>query len=178
VPLSERVEDSREALEQAGDFHQAEGVRGGRSIYHGLVGSALPGQSGELQQPGQLIGAGQGEAEEPVHVLLVQVGPALGDQAQGLAPSPEPAVEGALHVQLGREQGAAAGGERQGLGGQGGRKGVAQGMGRVGGDDEDAVAGFGRGQGGGGGAGSLADSPLAAEEAEGGEGYGSSSSSP
>lgn len=68
------------------------------------------------------------------------------------------------------------GGESLGLGGEGSREGVAQGVGRVGGDDEDALAGFGGGEGGRRGAGGLADAPLAAEEAEGGEAYGSSSS--
>lgn len=49
-------------------------------------------------------------------------------------------------------------------------------MGGIGGDDESACPALSRGERGGGGTSGLADAPLAAEEAEGGKLYGSSSS--
>lgn len=175
MPLPERVEDPRETQEQARHLHQAEGVSGGRRVHHGQARRARPGQPGELEEARQLVRAGQGEIEEPVHVLLVQVGPALGDLPQGRAALPEPAVEGALHVQLGGEK---MGRERDRFGREAGAQGIAQGVGRIGRDDEGALARFGGGEGRGGGTGGLADAPLAAEEAEGGEVYGSSFSPP
>jgi hypothetical protein len=167
-------------------------AHGDARFVQGVQGVAGLGDGERLRQQDPGEGGARGVAQQLAHLapfLLdfgdqlvgqVRLPDAAGTAAEALGqdavPLPEPAVEGALHVQLGREQGAAAGGESQRLGGQGSRESVAQGVGRIGGDDEDAMAGFGGGEGGRGGAGGLAYAPLAAEETEGGEGYGSSSS--
>ena len=175
MALFESVEDAGEAAEQLRHLQQTEGVGCGRRVHHHQIRFALAREARQLEQGDQLVGSWQGKAEQPVDVLLVQIGSALGDLAQGLAPIPEPTCEGVSGIQLCGQQGALADHDRSGLGGQPKRESVAERVGRIGGDDEGARAALSGGEGRGGGTGGLADAPLAAEEAEGGKRYGSSS---
>jgi hypothetical protein len=172
VLLLQPVEGSGETLEEGRNLEEPQGMGGRCGIHDHLLHVALPGDPGQLQHAHQLVDAGQRKTEEPVHVLFIQIGPAPGDLLEDLPALAEPAVQGPLDVQLGREEVLR---DLDRFPGQRPVEGVAERVGGVGGDGED-TAPPGRFQGGGGGAGGLADSPLAAEEAEGGESYGSSSS--
>ncbi len=144
----------------------------GRGVHHHLVAAGFPDQAVDLQPGQQLVGAGQGEVEEPLHVFLVEVGAAGGDFTQGAAVLLAPAAEGRAGRQLDGQQtpqNTAPGFDGGGLGGEAHPEGVAQGVGRIGGDGQHApagFAGFGKGQGGGRGTGGLADAAFTSEEGE------------
>jgi hypothetical protein len=141
---------------------------GGGGVHHHLVEGGAPfnevDEAGELDPGDQLVGARQRQGEEAVDVLGIQVGAPGGDLAQGFPVLLLPAAERRAGGELGGEQDAAAGWDRSGLAREADAEGVTQGGGGIGGDGEDAAAGFGGGDRGGGGAGRLADAALAAEE--------------
>ena len=140
---------------------------GRRGVYDQLVAGGLAGESGDLQPGDQLVGAGKVESEEALHVFVVQIGPARGDGAELLAVLGGPAVQGRQRGQLHGEQLAFAGRDLSGLVRQRDVEDVAQRRGWIGGDGEDAAAGFSGGEGGGRGAGGLAHAALASEKLQG-----------
>jgi hypothetical protein len=174
MSLLQIIEAPGEALEEGRNLEEPQRVGGRRGVHDHLLDVALPGEPGQLQHAHQLVGAGQGKTEQTIHILSIQIGPALGDLLEDFPALAEPALQGTLDVQLGGKE---IPGDLDRISGQRPVQRVAERVRRVGGDDEDPAP-AGRAESGRGGAGGLADSPLAAEEAEGGQAYGSSSSSP
>jgi hypothetical protein len=144
-------------------------VGGGGGVDHHLVGAGAARQAHHLEQGEQLVGAGHRQGEQAVDVGEVEVGALLRDAAEGLAAALQPAAVGGRGGELDGAQLAGLGsgsgdGQRPRLWAERGAEGVAEGVGGIGRDGEDAAAAAGAGQRPGGGAGGLADAALAAEE--------------
>jgi hypothetical protein len=80
------VERAGDAAQQRGRGQQSQGMAGGRRVHDDLVAAGHRGQTAQLDQPDQLVDAGQAEVEKAVDVVVVQVGPAPEDRAQGRGP--------------------------------------------------------------------------------------------
>ena len=73
-------------------------------VHHHLVVVARGRQPLELDQADQLVDPGQRLGEQLIDVLVVEVGPARGEHPESALAPAEPAEEGTVRVQLGREQ--------------------------------------------------------------------------
>ena len=139
-------------------------MAGGRRVDdHRLVAAGL-GHAPELQEPTQLVDAGEGEIEEPIDVPLVEIRATLGDEPQGAAPRAEPAGEGLLGVELEGVERRAGSRDPRHPRAQPAAERVTQRVRGIGRHDERAPPGAGGREGEGGGSGRLADPTLAADE--------------
>ena len=68
----QRLQHAEPSPNQFGHGQQAKGVAAGRRIHHDAVVAAGLHPGGDLEEGHQLIETGQGEAQEPIDVLIVQ----------------------------------------------------------------------------------------------------------
>src|SRR6185436_6207187 len=125
-----------------------------------------PRQVRELEEPDQLVRARQGEGQEPLDVFAIEIRAAQDNGGQPLPSLLEPAGQGRVRVELDRAEAPPPDGDGPRPRSQPKAEGVAEGMGRVGGDGENALAGFGERHRDGRRTRRLADAAFAAEEAE------------
>ena len=130
------VEHARDLSELRGHLEEPEGVAGGRGVHHHLVVGPRAGEAQQLEQAHELVHAGQGQAQEAVDVVRAQVGAAHGEVAQERPCAPIQLAERARASTSAARSGRGCRG-RRGPPGPAARPGVAEGMGGIGGDDED-----------------------------------------
>ena len=63
-----------------------------------------PREAHQLDEPDELVDAGERQREEAIDVLLVQVRPAIGDRPDRLVPIAQPPGERPVSIELGREE--------------------------------------------------------------------------
>ena len=166
VVLGEHLpEHGRDPPQRLRDGQEPERVPGGRRVDDDRVVAARLRHARELEEPAQLVDAGEAQAEEAVDVRLVEIGAALGDEAEGRAPRAEPAGERPVGVELeGIERSRRPPGSRVTRAPTPAPEHVTQGVRRIGRHDERAPAGAGGREREGGRRGGLAHPALAADE--------------
>ena len=160
------VEHLRQASEGLRHLEEAQRMAGGRRVDDDLVVRADVGQSRELDETDELVDSGERERQQPVDVLVIEVGAPRGDRVEGLVTRSEPAAERAVRVELCGVELSGCASDAAGLGAEAFGECVREGVGRVGRDDQHPRPVARRSDGGGRGACGLADSALAAEEGE------------
>ncbi len=151
----------------SGIGQQAQGVAGRRGVHDDLVVAAARGQARQLEQPDQLVHAGQREPEQPLDVVVVEVGARARRCAASAARRvAEPAAR-ARRRRPARPRGAVPGARARARDArrERGAERVAERVGGIGGHEEDAAPRSARRQRRRGRAGGLADAALAPEEA-------------
>ena len=93
-------EHGRDPPQRLRDGQEPKRVSGGRRVDDDGVVPAGRRHPRELEEPAQLVHAGKAQAEKPVDVRVVEIGPALGDEVERAPAGAKPAGQRPIGVEL------------------------------------------------------------------------------